>query len=132
MSGNYVIDSDENSDYMYNIIKDILEEVGPRAPCSAEERKASEMMAKELEDKCDNVEIEDFQIYPRALHGWVNRILDILITTLKFPYHIFNYLRNHFICTLHDIQASLSLRRIYNEILASLQKRELSKCCWNF
>ena len=80
MSKNYVIDSDENSDYMYNIIKDILEEVGPRAPCSAEERKASEMMAKELEDKCDNVEIEDFQIYPRALHGWVKIAVALIIT----------------------------------------------------
>ena len=80
MSGNYVIDSDENSDYMYNIIKDILEEVGPRAPCSAEERKASEMMAKELEDKCDDVEIEDFQIYPRALHGWVKIAVALIIT----------------------------------------------------
>lgn len=79
MSGNYVIDSDENSDYMYNIIKDVLEEVGPRYPCSEEERKASEMMAKELEDKCDNVEIEDFQIYPRALHGWVKLAVGLII-----------------------------------------------------
>ncbi len=80
MSGNnYVIDSDENSDYMYNIIKDVLEEVGPRYPCSENERKASEMMAEELKDKCDSVDIEDFETYPRALHGWVKIAVGLII-----------------------------------------------------
>ena len=80
MSNNYIIDSDENSDYMYNIIKDILEETGPRAPCSESERKASEMMANELKNKCDDVAIEEFQVYPRALHGWVKVAVFLVIT----------------------------------------------------
>jgi hypothetical protein len=80
MSGNnYVIDSDENSDYMYNIIKKVLEEVGPRAPCSENERKASEMMAEELKNKCESVDIEEFQTYPRALHGWVKIAVALVI-----------------------------------------------------
>ena len=81
MSGNYVIDSDENSDYMYNIIKDILEEVGPRYPCSENERKASEMMAEELKNKCDSVEIEEFKTYPRALHGWIKIAVGLILTS---------------------------------------------------
>jgi len=80
MPGNYEIDSDENSDYMYNIIKNILEEIGPRPPCSENERKASEMMAKELKGKCDSVKIEEFEIYPRALHGWVKIAVALVIT----------------------------------------------------
>ena len=79
MSNNYVIDSDENSDYMYNIIKDVLEKAGPRFPCSENERKASEIMAEELKDKCDSVDIEEFQVYPRALHGWVKVAVALVV-----------------------------------------------------
>lgn len=81
MSKNYVIDSDENSDYMYNIIKKVLEDVGPRPPCSESERKASEMMAEELKNKCDSVEIEEFQTYPRALHGWIKIAVGLILTS---------------------------------------------------
>ena len=39
MSEAYIVDSDEDSDYTYNIIDRIIKEVGPRAPGSEGERK---------------------------------------------------------------------------------------------
>ena len=90
MSKEYVIDSDENSDYMYNTIKNICENVGPRMPCSESERKASEMMAKELEEYCDEVEIEEFETYPRALYGWISIAIGIAglsyLIFLQYPH----------------------------------------------
>ncbi|MHA1439675.1 MAG: M28 family metallopeptidase [Promethearchaeota archaeon] len=71
MAKDYVIDSDENSDYMYNIIARIIKECGPRAPCSSAERKASELVAEELKKYCDSVDIEEFKTYPRAFLGWI-------------------------------------------------------------
>jgi hypothetical protein len=85
MSKDYKIDSDENSDYMYNIIKKICEEVGPRPPCSEAERKGSEMVAEKLKEYCDEVSIEEFETYPRALYGWIN----IAIAIAVFGYLLF-------------------------------------------
>ena len=71
MSNEYIIDSDENSDFMYDTIKNIIDTVGPRAPGSKAERDAAELVAKELEKYCDSVEIEEFTTYPRAFLGWI-------------------------------------------------------------
>ncbi len=71
MSSNYVIDSDENSDYMYNVIADIITQFGPRAPCSEAEKKAAHWVADRLKTQCDSVEIEEFTTYPRAFLGWI-------------------------------------------------------------
>ncbi|MHA1150166.1 MAG: M20/M25/M40 family metallo-hydrolase [Promethearchaeota archaeon] len=85
MSNEYVIDSDENSDYMYNTIKNIIDTVGPRAPGSEEERKAAELVKKELENFCDSVEIEEFETYPRAFLGWIRLSLGFwLLSFLVF------------------------------------------------
>jgi len=99
MSGNnYVIDSDINSDFMYNIIKKVLEEVGPRAPCSENERKASEMMAEELKNKCDSVDLEEFQTYPRALHGWVK--IAVALVIIGFMIYLLRPLNSFIISTI--------------------------------
>lgn len=75
MSKEYIIDSDENSDYMYNTIKNIIDTCGPRAPGSEAERKAAELVKKELEPFCDSVELEEFATYPRAFLGWIRLAL---------------------------------------------------------
>ncbi|TFF93882.1 MAG: M28 family peptidase, partial [Promethearchaeota archaeon] len=85
MSNEYKIDSDENSDYMYDMIAKIINECGPRAPGSEAERKAAELAADELEKHCDSVEIEEFQTYPRAFMGWIRLSLGFwLISFLVF------------------------------------------------
>jgi len=75
MSKEYIIESDENSDYMYNMIKNIIDTCGPRAPCSEAERKASELVAGELKDYCESVDIEEFTTYPKAFLGWIKLAL---------------------------------------------------------
>ncbi len=64
-SDDYVVDSDENSDYIVNNITKIINEAGPRLPGSEGEKKAAEIYAKDLEEYCDSVEIETFSHYPQ-------------------------------------------------------------------
>lgn len=71
MFNDYNIDSDENSDYIYNTIDRIIKEVGPRAPCSEAERKGSEWVKNELDKFCDNTEMEDFYCRPKAFLGFL-------------------------------------------------------------
>ncbi|KKM62946.1 hypothetical protein LCGC14_1516530 [marine sediment metagenome] len=52
--------SDEDSDYMYNILQTIIDECGPRMPCSPQEAKGAEIVKNELEETCDIVDIEPF------------------------------------------------------------------------
>jgi len=82
MSSNYIIDSDENSDYMYNVISEIIEKCGPRAPCSVAEKKASELMRNELNKYCDSVDLEDFKTYPRAFLGWIRLDLYLILISI--------------------------------------------------
>ncbi|TFF87163.1 MAG: M28 family peptidase [Promethearchaeota archaeon] len=77
--------SDENSDYMYNIIQKIINECGSRPSGSKSERKASELCAEELENYCESVDIEEFETYPRAFMGWIRLSLGFwLISFLIF------------------------------------------------
>ncbi len=82
MSKEYIIDSDENSDYMYNVIKNVINEIGPRPAGSENEKRASEWTEKELEKFCDAVEIEDFYCHPRAFLGFTRVCLGILSITI--------------------------------------------------
>jgi Peptidase family M28 len=76
----YDIDSDENSDYMYNYIDKILKEIGPRASGSEEEKRAGELVAKDMKALgIDEVDIEDFTLYPRAFMGWA-RLLSVIFS----------------------------------------------------
>ncbi len=69
--------TDEWSDYMYNTIAKIIDHTGPRAPGSPAERKAAEWVAKELEQYCDSVNIEEFKTYPRAFLGWFRIVVGL-------------------------------------------------------
>ena len=86
----YVIDSDENSDYMYDLIAEVLNNIGPRGSCTKEERKAAELLADKLKPICDSVNIEDFETYPElGLISWTKRaaffiLLSIGIFSLQF------------------------------------------------
>jgi len=74
----YVIDSDENSDFMYDVIARIINKIGSRSPCSKEERKASDFVTKILKQQCDSVDIEQFTAYPRAFTGWSKLAVSLL------------------------------------------------------
>ncbi|MFX1275888.1 MAG: M28 family peptidase [Promethearchaeota archaeon] len=113
MSNKYIIDSDENSDYMYNVISEIINKCGPRAPCSNAERKASELMHDELSKYCDTVELEKFKTYPRAFLGWIRLDVSLILISIGifvgfflidqiFPYQIFLFMGS-IICLLIGI-----------------------------
>ena len=74
--------SKEDSDYMYNIIQKIIDECGPRMPCSPQEAKGAAMIKKELEETCDEVSMEPFTCHPRAALGWIR--IDIFLVILSF------------------------------------------------
>lgn len=66
---------------MYNIIQKIIDECGPRMPCSPQEAKGAEIIKKELEETCDEVQIEPFKCHPRAALGWIRIIILLVITS---------------------------------------------------
>ncbi|MFX0102804.1 MAG: M28 family metallopeptidase [Candidatus Hodarchaeota archaeon] len=68
---------EEDSDYMFNFIKDIIDKFGPRMPCSETEARSAEFIKIEFEKTCDEVKIEPFKCHPRAFLGWIR--IDVLI-----------------------------------------------------
>jgi len=58
-------------EYMIWLIKRVMTEVGPRVPCSPEEKKAGEMMAREWKSICDRVDVEKFTCSPHAFLGFL-------------------------------------------------------------
>ena len=73
--------SKENSDYMNEIIKNIIEECGPRMPCSSQEAQSAEIIKKELEKTCDDVELESFSCNPRAFLGYIKIEIILVLTS---------------------------------------------------
>ncbi|MCK4380421.1 MAG: M28 family peptidase [Candidatus Lokiarchaeota archaeon] len=71
--------SNEDSDYMYNIVQKIIDKCGPRMPCSPQEAKSAEIIKKELEETCDEVKIEPFKCHPRAALGWIRIVIFIVL-----------------------------------------------------
>ncbi len=75
MSSKSIDISDEDSDYMYNVIADVITQFGPRAPCSEAEKKAANWVADRLKTQCNSADIEEFKTYPRAFLGWIRLAL---------------------------------------------------------
>ncbi len=65
------LDFDATVKYMVDKITSICEDIGPRAPGSAEELKAQKSMAEDLEKWSDKVEIEDFTVHRQAFMGFI-------------------------------------------------------------
>lgn len=89
------------SDYAYNFIKRILEEVGPRESGSNNEAKGAKIIQDELKNFCDEVDCEPFEVHPKAFLGWIKIVVWIYIASsflLLIPYWLpASYL---FICIL--------------------------------
>ncbi len=67
--------SKEDSDYMYNLVQRIVDEVGPRMPCSPQEAEGAKIIKAELEKSCDEVVLEPFECHPKAFLGWIKMIV---------------------------------------------------------
>jgi hypothetical protein len=80
---------------MYEIIQSIIDECGPRMPCSSQEAQGAEIIKNELELVCDDVDLEPFSCNPNAFLGFIK--VDIVLVLLSFisffliPLNLFNY-----------------------------------------
>ena len=74
--------SEEDSKYMYDFIEKIIQECGPRMPCSIQEQKAAQMINQEFNDLCENSQIEVFTCHPRAFLGFIKVI--VFLALLSF------------------------------------------------
>ncbi|MHA1342455.1 MAG: M28 family metallopeptidase [Promethearchaeota archaeon] len=79
--------SEEDDNYMYNIIQKIIDEAGCRMPCSPQEAKGAEIIKEELEKTCDEVVIEPFTCHPRAFLGWIR--IDVTLVALSILIFVF-------------------------------------------
>jgi hypothetical protein len=90
---------DSYKDYMFNFMKKIADDIGPRIGWSENERKAAYMIRNELRNYCDEVDIEEFQ-YTRSFYmmfriplildiiGFLLYILLYILTLFDFGYGI--------------------------------------------
>ena len=87
--------SKDDSNYMYEIIQSIIDECGPRMPCSPQEAQGAEIIKEELKKVCDDVVLESFSCNPRAFLGYIK--VDVFLVFLSFllffsiPLNLFNY-----------------------------------------
>ena len=68
---NYESKVREYTNFTVRGIKKVCTECGPREAGSEAEHKAQQMMAKDLEDCCEEVRIEEFKVAPRAFMAWI-------------------------------------------------------------
>jgi len=87
--------SEDDSNYMYQIIQKVIDECGPRMPCSSQEARAAEIIKKEFEKVCDDASIETFSCQPRAFLGFIK--IEVVLVLASFliifliPYNLMNY-----------------------------------------
>jgi hypothetical protein len=78
--------SKEDSDYMYNLVQRIVDEVGPRMPCSLQEAEGANIIKAELEKSCDEVVLEPFECHPKAFLGWIKMV--VIMTPISMILHL--------------------------------------------
>ncbi|MFX0140842.1 MAG: M28 family metallopeptidase [Candidatus Hodarchaeota archaeon] len=76
--------SKEETDYMYKLVEKIIEEVGPRMPCSPQEAEGAKIIKTELEQTCDDVVVESFTCHPKAFLGWIKMIIIMSFFSMLF------------------------------------------------
>jgi len=80
--------SKEDSEYMYNLVQKIVNEVGPRMSCSQQELEGAKVIKEELERECDDVLMEKFTCHPRAFLGWIKLIS--IVTPISIICYLFS------------------------------------------
>ncbi len=62
--------ADRYKDYMYNLTKRVIDEIGPRESCSKDEKRLAALLADEWKPLCDKVVSEKFTCSPTAFLGF--------------------------------------------------------------
>ena len=99
----------EDSPYMYKFIKDIIDNCGPRMPCSLQEKKAATMIKNEMDKFCDHTEIESFYCHPRAFLGYIKVIIVFTLISFILYFLIPIYYNFYWISSLVAISFFLNL-----------------------
>lgn len=63
--------ADKYQDYMYGLVKRVIDEIGPRPACSEAEKKLGLLVAEEWRPVCDRIETEPFTCHPGAFLGFI-------------------------------------------------------------
>ena len=80
--------SEEDSKYMSNFVRRIIDEIGPRMPCSLQEAEAAEIIKNELDKSCGEVSVEEFTCHPKAFLGWIK--LDMIMILISISLYFLN------------------------------------------
>ena len=82
------------SQYAYDFIRTICQNIGPRYSCSKEEREANEWIYAEMKTFCDESFIEDFTTHPNLFPQGIIKIcfsiglISFFLIPLSYPYSI--------------------------------------------
>jgi len=74
--------TDKDSEAMYAFVRTICNDIGPRAPCSAGEAKAAEVIKMEMQKTCSEVVVEPFTCAPGGLLGWIRPAIMLIVGSL--------------------------------------------------
>ena len=59
------------TDYMFVLIKRVIDEIGPRPSCSEEEKRLGRLLVEEWRSTCDRIDVETFTCSPSAFLGFI-------------------------------------------------------------
>ena len=65
------------TNYAVREVKKVCAEIGPRESGEESERKAQSYVAQSMKNVCDSVEIEDFEVHPKAFMSW--SVIDVVL-----------------------------------------------------
>lgn len=74
----------EINTYMFDFIKSVCEEIGPRESGTEEELKAGNMVEEEFKKFCDNTQQENYKSNPRAFLGGIRYGSIIILVSIIF------------------------------------------------
>lgn len=73
---------------MKDFIAEFCEKIGPRAPCSEEEKRGAEFFYDRIKGYCDEIETEKFHTYPGAYKAAFKFPMVLYIFSITFYVHI--------------------------------------------
>jgi hypothetical protein len=75
-------------DYMFGLLKKVIDEIGPRPACSEAEKKLGRLLVEEWKPVCDRVDVESFTCSPRAYMGHLRlSVLFCLVAVILYWFY---------------------------------------------
>ena len=75
-------------DYMFGLVKRVIDDIGPRPPCSEKEKRLGYFLVEEWKSICDRIDVETFTCSPTAFLGFI-RLLALLYFIAVILYWFF-------------------------------------------